>query len=77
MNESTICNAIVARVGGKYFVNLKGKSGSNVSTEISERQAANILKELEIKLKDYDSESTNTEWAKIKDIKSKGARDIR
>ena len=68
---------MVARAGGKYFVNLKGKSGSNVSTEISERQAIKLLTELEIKLKDYDGEPANKDRRKLGDDHDTKVRDIR
>ncbi len=58
MKESSICNVRLARIGGQYFINLRGPDGNNTSTNISEKQALRLRNELEIPIKDYDSEFT-------------------
>ncbi len=58
MKESTICNVRLAKIGGLYFINLRGPNGNNTSTNIAEKQALRLRNELEIPIKDYDSEFT-------------------
>lgn len=56
MKESCICNCRIAKIGGKYFVNLRGPDGNNISTMISKAQTTRLSKELKLPIKDYDSE---------------------